>query len=69
MIYETKGLPLEEVNDLYEKIGKAWQSPSYVPRTDSVVPYGLEVREQEKYGEKDSEEDYVRGSHAEVAKA
>ena len=31
MIYETKGLSLEEVDEMYEKVNNAWQSDSYVP--------------------------------------
>jgi MFS transporter, SP family, sugar:H+ symporter len=31
MIYETKGLSLEQVDELYAKVGKAWQSKSFVP--------------------------------------
>lgn len=31
MIYETKGLTLEQVDELYGKVGKAWQSKSFVP--------------------------------------
>ncbi|KAK9321892.1 general substrate transporter [Lipomyces orientalis] len=31
LIYETKGLTLEQVDELYEKVPKAWQSPSFVP--------------------------------------
>lgn len=31
MIYETKGLSLEQVDELYEKVGKAWQSKGFVP--------------------------------------
>ncbi|OXV10049.1 hypothetical protein Egran_02189 [Elaphomyces granulatus] len=30
-IYETKGLSLEEVDELYAKVSKAWQSPGFVP--------------------------------------
>ncbi|RJE21066.1 Sugar and other transporter [Aspergillus sclerotialis] len=29
MIYETKGLSLEQVNELYGNVSKAWRSPSY----------------------------------------
>jgi hypothetical protein len=29
MIYETKGLALEQVNELYENEPKAWKSPGY----------------------------------------
>lgn len=31
MIYETKGLSLEQVDELYSKVSKAWQSPGFVP--------------------------------------
>ncbi|KAF2739111.1 high affinity glucose transporter RGT2 [Polyplosphaeria fusca] len=31
MIYETKGLALEQVDELYAKVSKAWQSPGFVP--------------------------------------
>ena len=31
MIYETKGLSLEQVDELYEKVGKAWHSKGFVP--------------------------------------
>lgn len=31
MIYETKGLSLEQVDELYSKVSKAWKSSSFVP--------------------------------------
>lgn len=31
MIYETKGLSLEQVDELYAKVGHAWQSQGFVP--------------------------------------
>lgn len=31
MIYETKGLSLEQVDELYGKVPTAWQSTSFVP--------------------------------------
>ena len=31
MIYETKGLSLEQVDELYGKVSKAWQSKGFVP--------------------------------------
>ncbi|KAF2874819.1 high affinity glucose transporter RGT2 [Massariosphaeria phaeospora] len=31
LIYETKGLALEQVDELYAKVGHAWQSPGFVP--------------------------------------
>ena len=30
-IYETKGLSLEQVDELYAKVDKAWQSAGFVP--------------------------------------
>jgi hypothetical protein len=30
-IYETKGLALEQVDELYAKVSKAWNSPGFVP--------------------------------------
>jgi MFS transporter, SP family, sugar:H+ symporter len=30
-IYETKGLSLEQVDELYSKVNKAWQSKGFVP--------------------------------------
>jgi len=31
MIYETKGMSLEQVDELYAKVGKAWKSPGFQP--------------------------------------
>jgi hypothetical protein len=31
LIYETKGLSLEQVDELYAKVGHAWQSKHFVP--------------------------------------
>lgn len=31
MIYETKGLALEQVDELYNTVSKAWKSKSFVP--------------------------------------
>ncbi|KAF2465050.1 general substrate transporter [Lindgomyces ingoldianus] len=31
MIYETKGLSLEQVDELYAKVNRAWKSPGFVP--------------------------------------
>lgn len=31
MIYETKGLSLEQVDELYEKVPVAWKSKGFVP--------------------------------------
>jgi SP family sugar:H+ symporter-like MFS transporter len=30
-IYETKGLSLEQVDEMYEKVSKAWESKHFVP--------------------------------------
>lgn len=30
-VYETKGLSLEQVDELYDKVTKAWKSPGFVP--------------------------------------
>lgn len=30
-IYETKGLSLEQVDELYAKVPHAWKSPGFVP--------------------------------------
>jgi len=30
-IYETKGLALEQVDELYAKVSHAWKSPGFVP--------------------------------------
>lgn len=32
MIYETKGLTLEQVDELYGVVGKAWKSKDFVPQ-------------------------------------
>ncbi|EDO03542.1 hypothetical protein SS1G_06023 [Sclerotinia sclerotiorum 1980 UF-70] len=40
LIYETKGLSLEEVDELYESVGKAWKSTHWAP----VEGYGKEWR-------------------------
>jgi MFS transporter, SP family, sugar:H+ symporter len=33
MVSETKGLSLEEVDELYERVGSAWRSDGFVPVT------------------------------------
>lgn len=48
-IYETKGLSLEEVDELYEKVPHAWQSKGFVPTVNfrTIQEYGPEeVRNQ-----------------------
>ena len=46
MIYETKGLSLEQVDELYGKVTKAWKSGSFVPTVSfqEVKEVGLDVR-------------------------
>jgi hypothetical protein len=36
LIYETKGLSLEEVDEMYSKVGSAWKSGSYVPAAKAI---------------------------------
>ncbi|KAI9715001.1 MAG: High-affinity glucose transporter rgt2 [Chrysothrix sp. TS-e1954] len=36
MIYETKGLSLEQVDELYAKVSKAWKSPGFVPTVSFI---------------------------------
>ena len=47
MIYETKGLSLEQVDELYGKVGKAWQSKGFVPTVSfqEVQDLGANVRQ------------------------
>ena len=51
MIYETKGLSLEQVDELYAKVDKAWKSPGFVPT--------VSFQEVKEAGEGD---DFVRKS-------
>lgn len=46
MIYETKGLSLEQVDELYAKVNKAWKSPGFVPTVSfqDVQDTGLDTR-------------------------
>jgi len=46
MIYETKGLSLEQVDELYAKVDKAWQSRGFVP----TVSY-QDVRDVHSHGQ------------------
>ncbi|KAG4442475.1 hypothetical protein IFR05_002077 [Cadophora sp. M221] len=64
MIYETKGLSLEEIDEMYEKVDFAWKSEGYVPTThfrDHVSGAG-DNAEKDKTGEGDHSSD-----HTEVA--
>lgn len=46
LIYETKGLSLEQVDELYAKVGKAWQSKGFVPTVSfqEVQEAGVDTR-------------------------
>jgi MFS transporter, SP family, sugar:H+ symporter len=48
MIYETKGLSLEQVDELYGKVTKAWQSKGFVPTISfaEVQDLGVNTRTQ-----------------------
>jgi hypothetical protein len=37
LIYETKGLSLEQVDELYNHVDKAWKSPAHKRRASLVV--------------------------------
>lgn len=38
LIYETKNMTLEQVDELYDQVSKAWRSPGYVPTTQHSNP-------------------------------
>ena len=48
MIYETKGLSLEQVDELYAKTSKAWESKRFVPTVSfaAVQDLGVNARSQ-----------------------
>ena len=48
MIYETKGLSLEQVDELYEKVPHAWNSNGFVPSVSfqEINEIGAEGRKQ-----------------------
>lgn len=48
LIYETKGLSLEQVDELYAKTSKAWQSKGFVPTVSfqEVQDLGVNARSQ-----------------------
>ncbi|KAI9807002.1 MAG: Plasma membrane low glucose sensor [Piccolia ochrophora] len=47
-IYETKGLSLEQVDELYSKVTKAWKSKGFVPTVSfaEVQDLGVDARQQ-----------------------
>ncbi|THY45144.1 general substrate transporter [Aureobasidium pullulans] len=48
LIYETKGLSLEQVDELYSKVDKAWKSTDFVPTVSfqNVAHAGVNAREK-----------------------
>ncbi|KEQ78478.1 general substrate transporter [Aureobasidium pullulans EXF-150] len=48
LIYETKGLSLEQVDELYSKVDKAWKSTDFVPTVSfqNVAHAGVNTREK-----------------------
>ena len=42
-IYETKGLSLEQVDELYSKVDKAWKSRGFVPTVSFVEVQDLQA--------------------------
>jgi SP family sugar:H+ symporter-like MFS transporter len=48
MIYETKGLSLEQIDELYAKVDKAWHSKGFVPTVSfqDVADVGVNARQQ-----------------------
>jgi len=44
MIYETKGLTLEQVDELYHKVGKAWKSRGFVPTVSFKDVHDMDPR-------------------------
>ena len=46
MIYETKGLSLEQVDELYFKVNQAWKSPGFTPTVNfqEVQTAGVDAR-------------------------
>ena len=48
MIYETKGLSLEAVDELYGKVSKAWQSKGFQPTVSFQEVSKMEVGDQRR---------------------
>jgi hypothetical protein len=55
MIYETKGLALEQVNELYENEPKAWKSPGYRSELRTLSVSDIHRRKSVNEGTKHSE--------------
>lgn len=56
-IFETKGLTLEQVDDMYEKVSQAWQSESYTPQDT----FQEQIRKQSTCGVEHVEGQDARG--------
>ncbi|KAK6381526.1 Plasma membrane low glucose sensor [Exophiala oligosperma] len=56
-IYETKGLSLEQVDELYEKVPHAWQSAGFVPTVSfaDIQQRSLSMAGEEKEGKIENE--------------
>lgn len=70
-IYETKGLSLEQVDELYAKIPNAWQSKAFVPTVQFREVAELGKNEARRATLADLENEYGRrkssaGVHHEV---
>lgn len=63
-IYETKGLSLEDVDQLYETVGNAWESKNFVPS----ISYGHDKMIANGHGTdgKASELAHIEGKHGDV---
>lgn len=67
LIYETKGLSLEQVDELYGVVGKAWQSKKFRPQVsfqdveDKGVGRSLSMSEMAAQSERKRSIAYVEG--------
>jgi len=60
-IYETKGLSLEDVDQMYECVANAWDSYSFKPQTNFGAHHRKEV--DSSSGEKDADMTHVEGGY------
>jgi hypothetical protein len=72
-IYETKGLSLEQVDELYAKVPQAWKSKGFVPTVNFVDVKELGAGEARRATLADLEQTAVRrkssaGVHSEYVK-
>ena len=49
VIYETKGLSLESVDELYAKVPRAWKSRDFMPTVSFVDVQGLDTQDARRY--------------------